>query len=186
MSKSSGEGCLFSEVLSTSTKTTLNHIHARWGPRACTPMFVRRQPVCWHQGPVSPLQGSGEQGCRQSRVKGARGDILSPAPQGPGLREGGGASLISPPPWQGGPLVLRRPVGGPGVASLTPGRGVPESTGAAAAAGGAVAPLGARPQSASSVPRNCRWRRGGSAAGGTWPWWPSGCHCHPHESSRKP
>lgn len=134
--------------------------------------------------PVSPLQGSGAQGCREG-VKGARRDVLSPAPRGPGLREGGGASLISLPPWLGGPLVLRRLVGGPVAASLKPGKAVPESTGAAAA-GGAVGPRGVRPRLASWVSRSCWWRHGGSEAGATWLSWPSGCRCRHRGSSRRP
>lgn len=148
---------------------------------------TRRQPVCWHGGPVSPLQGSREWGCRQRKVKGASGDVFSPAPRGPGLREGGGASLISLPPWQGGPLVLRRPVGGPGVASLMPGKGVLESTEAAAAAGGAVAPLGVKPPLASWALQSCWWRwSGAGVAGATLLWQPLGCHCHHHGSSQRP
>lgn len=156
--ESSGEGCLFSELLSTSTQVTRNRIHGSRAPQACAAGHACRQPVGWLEGPVSPFQGSGEKGCRQRRVKGARRDVLSPAPRGPGLREGGGASLISRPPWRGGPWVPRRPVGGPVAASLTPGKGGPESTGAAAAAGGAVRPLGVRPRPASRAPRSCRWR----------------------------
>lgn len=140
----------------------------------------------WSPGsPRAPgLQGSRAPGCREG-VKGARRDVLSPAPRGPGLREGGGASLISPPPWLGGPSVLRRLVGGPRVASLKPGKGVPESTGAAAA-GGAVGPRGARPRLASWVSRSCWWRHGGSVAGATWLSWPSGCRCRHRGSSRRP
>lgn len=156
--ESSGEGCLFSELLSISTQVTRNQIHGSGAPQACAAGQACGQPVGWLEGPVSPLQGSGEKGCRQRRVKGARRDVLSPAPRGPGLREGGGASLISRPPWRGGPWVPRWPVGGPGAASLTPGKWGPESTGAAAAAGGAVRPLGVRPRLASWAPRSCRWR----------------------------
>ena len=84
--ESSGEGCLFSELLSISTQVTRNQIHGSGAPQACAAGHACGQPVGWLEGPVSPFQGSGEKGCRQ-RVKGARRDVLSPAPRGPGLRE---------------------------------------------------------------------------------------------------
>lgn len=133
------EVCLFFEVLFLSTQT-LKQICESWVLQACAAGYGCGQPVCWLQGPVSPLQGSREWGCRRDEGGRQRGPL--PRPRGPGLREGGGDFLISQPPWQGGPWVPRQPVGGPGAASLTPGKGVPESTGAAAAAGGAVGPPG--------------------------------------------
>ena len=177
------EGCLFLEVLFPSTQT-LEQICESWVPQACAAGHGGGQPVCWRQGPISPLQGSGEWGCRRGEGGPQRRPL--PRPRGPGLREGGGASLISRPPWQGGPWGPRRPVGAPGAASLTPGKRVPESTGAAAAAGGAVGPPGARLPLASRAPRSCRWRRAGSAAGARWPWRPWGCRCLRCESSRRP
>lgn len=96
--ESSGEGCLVSEVLSTSTQTTLNQIHASWVPRACASVCAPTACVL-ARGSWLSLPGLQGMGCRQRRVKGARGDVLSPTPRGPGLREGGGASLISRPPW---------------------------------------------------------------------------------------
>lgn len=79
--ESSGEGCLFSEVLSTSTQMTGNQIHRSWVLHACAARHACGQPVCWHEGPVSPLQGSGEGGCRQRRVKGPA-ETSSPPPHG--------------------------------------------------------------------------------------------------------
>ena len=60
-------------------------------------------------------------------------------------------------------MVLRWPVEEPGEASLKSGKGVPESTGAAAA-GVAVCLLGVRLQLASWVLQSCQWH-GGSAVG---------------------
>lgn len=92
-------------------------------------------------------------------------ETSSPPPHGgPGLREGGGASLISLPPWQGEPWVLKQLVEGPGVASLKPEKGVLESRGMAVP-GGAVHPQGVRLQLASWVPQSCQWQQGGSVVG---------------------
>lgn len=162
----------------------LNQTHAS-RCRACASVYAQAACVLAGGARLSPpgLQGMGVQ---TEEGEGAHRDVLSPTPRGPGLREGGGACLISQPPWQGGPLVLRQPVGAPGVASLTPVKGVLESTGAAAAAGDTVAHLGARPPWASWALQSCRWRRGGSVGGATWPWWPLGCRCHHRENSPRP
>lgn len=154
--------CLVSKVLPTRHHATLNQIHVSWEPSACAMNSSVCSCACWHKTypclarvQSLPLQGSRAQGCRQRRGEGAHRHILSPTPRGPGLREGGGASLISLPPWQGGPSVLRQPVGEPWEASLKLGKGVPESTGAAAA-GSAVGLLGVRLQLASWVLRSCQ------------------------------
>lgn len=182
--KSSLDSCLVSKMLPTRHPSHLSHIHASWGclccELACVQLCVLAQD-CLARVQFLPSRALGYRGADRGGGEGAHGDILSPTPRGSGLREGGGASLISLLPWQGGPLVLRWPVGEPGEASLRSGRGVPESTGAAAA-GGVVGLLGARLQLASWVLQSCQWH-GGSAVGVTWPTWPLGCRCCHHRGS---
>lgn len=176
------DGFLVSKMLPTRHPSHFSQIHVSWGccEFACVQLCMMAED-CLARVQSLPSRALGYRGADRGRVKGPT-ETSSPPPHGVlASGRGGGASLISLPPWQGVPLVLRWPVGEPGEASLKLGKGVPEST-EVAVAGGAVGLLGGRLQLASWVLRSCQWH-GESAVGVMWPMWPLGCRCCHHRGS---
>lgn len=178
------DGFLVSKMLPTRHPSHFSQIHVSWGCLCCEFACVQLCMMaedCLARVQSLPSRALGYRGADRGRVKGPT-ETSSPPPHGVlASGRGGGASLISLPPWQGVPLVLRWPVGEPGEASLKLGKRVPEST-EVAVAGGAVGLLGGRLQLASWVLRSCQWH-GESAVGVMWPMWPLGCRCCHHRGS---